>query len=667
MPSIDTAVATQAAMQTSDFPLPNGYYFGPRQGPKYSVSGEGGGEEPSWAEALGRWQQALGLPVTKKWNDGTTPKAAEFLQHEKHWRPTPVPGCGTIYGCIHRGEWDAVFAEGWRLPPGWDALPDLTTTDYPLPNGFYFGPQEGPDCSVSGADPSEKPAWRQALGRWQQALGLPVTQRWRDGNTQQAAVTLQLDKGWQPAAGLDYGCIGEREWNAVMKEHWLLPQGWTAEKVRVPLDAALLWAMVYHTGKPRQAEIIEQISPVMESTLAGEEYQINTFLRVAHFLAQICTESDELSTTVEYGDGTNLENRPNLGNIYAGDGPRYKGRGLIQLTGRANYAIYGPLVGANLVDHPDLAADPVLSLKIACEYWTRRNINALADGDDVRAVTKAVQGGSGGLAKRTAFLARAKTLLHQRGWDTQSLPVPVGSTPTPAEQLPLPTQCGVLPRPTEATRDNSSHYHNCMCLEDNPYPSPLLAGLTAQVWRERLANFHNGDPLPDPRTPTGDKAIDTLAFAAGQQNTTYAWGGNKRTDGPSSGTLDWDPPDGGAHVHQDQNRVGYDCGGLVRFAVAQGAGFDTGVPTDTIDTCPHFTHVSGGLVSSEAITHACPGDVFVWGAAVPFEGRGTYHTGIYVGNGWMINAPCSGNPVRVEPVVTQCTNRRATDVLRIPS
>lgn len=664
MPSTDTALTTQQSV----FPLPNGFYFGPRQGPRYCVSGEGGGEEPAWPEALGRWQNALGLPVTKKWNDGKTPKAAEFLQHQKNWPPTPVPGHGTIYGCIHKGEWDAVFTERWRLPAGWDAQPNLKPKDYPLPKGFYFGPQEGPHCSVSGADLQEKPSWRQALGRWQQALGLPKTERWRDGNTQQAAITLQLDKGWHPTPGLDYGCIGEREWDAVINEGWQLPQRWTSEKVRVPLDARLLWALVYHTGKPRQTEIIEQISPVLEPTLADKKHQIDTFLRVAHFLAQICTETDDLNTTVEYGTGANLENRPELGNTKPGDGKRYKGRGLIQLTGRANYTTYGPLVGANLLDNPDQAADPVLSIKIACEYWTRNNINALADRDDVRAVTKAVQGGDGGLAKRTAFLVRAKTLLHQRGWDARSAAVPVGSTLTPADQLPLPTKGGVIPRPTEATRDNSSHYHNCMCLESNPFPSPLLSGLSAQDWHERLANFRGGDPLPDPRIPTGDKAIDTLACAAGQQNTTYAWGGNKRTDSPSSGTLEWESdPEGGAHVHQDQNRVGYDCGGLVRFAVAQGAGFDTGVPTDTIDTCPHFVHVSGGLVSSEAVTHARPGDVFVWGAAVPFGGTSTYHTGIYVGNGWMINAPCSGKPVQVEPVVTQCTNRRATDVLRIPS
>ncbi len=655
-------------VECAAFPLPKGFYFGPRKGPRYCVSGEGSTELPAWPEALGRWQEALGLAVTKKWNDGKTPKAAEFLQHQKNWPPTLVPGYGTIYGCIHEGEWNAVFTEGWRLPPNWDAQPDPGPTDYPLPTGYYFGPQEGPNCSVSGADLNEDPKWRAALGRWQEALKLPASRLWRDGNTQQAAITLQLDKRWNPPAGIDYGCIGEREWNAVMTEGWRLPDGWTSKDVRVPLDAGLLWALVPACPQSDQSEIIAKIGPLLEPTLA--DYKINTFLRVAHFLAQICTETDSLKTTVEYGTDEyfrkHLEHNPGLGNTKDGDGPLFKGRGLIMLTGRANYTTYGGLVGANLVDNPDLAADPVLSIKIACEYWKAKKINAIADRDDVEAVTKAVQGGSGNLDARKKFLARAKTLLHQRGWDLRSAAIPAQAVLTPADQLPLPTPGGVIPHPTEATRDNSSHRHNCMCLEPNPYPSPLLAGLNAEDWRSRLANFQGCDPLPDPRKPTGNKAIDTIAFAAGQQNTTYAWGGNQRIDSPSAGTLNWeDNPEGGAHFHQDQNRVGYDCGGLVRFAVYQGAGFDTGVPTDAIDRNPNFDHVSGGLISSEAITHAKPGDVFVWGSAAAFQGIGTTHTGIYVGNGWMINAPCSGTPVRVEPVVTQCINRPATDVLRI--
>ena len=66
---------------------------------------------------LGRWQEALGLPVTKKWNDGLTPKAAGTLQHQKGWQENPIFG----YGGVYEAEWDEVIRHGWRLPEGWDA------------------------------------------------------------------------------------------------------------------------------------------------------------------------------------------------------------------------------------------------------------------------------------------------------------------------------------------------------------------------------------------------------------------------------------------------------------------------------------------------------------------------------------------------------------------
>ena len=63
---------------------------------------------------------------------------------------------------------------------------------------------------------------------------------------------------------------------------------------------------------------------------------------------------------------------------------------MLQLTGRANYADYGKALGVDLVNNPTLAAQPALSLKIACEYWKRRNINADCDRDDAQAVTRQV-------------------------------------------------------------------------------------------------------------------------------------------------------------------------------------------------------------------------------------------------------------------------------------
>src|SRR6476646_9599836 len=69
-------------------------------------------------------------------------------------------------------------------------------------------------------------------------------------------------------------------------------------------------------------------------------------------------------------------------------GRRCKGRGLLQLTGLANYAEYGKALGVDLENNPAMAAEPALSLKIACEYWKRRKLNPDCDRDDIRATTR---------------------------------------------------------------------------------------------------------------------------------------------------------------------------------------------------------------------------------------------------------------------------------------
>lgn len=236
-------------------------------------------------------------------------------------------------------------------------------------------------------------------------------------------------------------------------------------------------------------------------------------------------------------------------------------------------------------------------------------------------------------------------------------PPPMSKT-TPGDQLPLTPKDGQLASPTEGTAERHDHRElgGSGYLSDNPHPSPLLAGLSADQWRQRLAHYNPGDPLPDPRTPTGDKAIDSLANAAGQQNATYAWGGNRSLTGPSKGHGD----DGGdATKMDDLHRVGYDCGGLVRYSVQQGAGFDVGMGTGAIDSNSRFAHPKDLMqVPSAGVGgKAQPGDVLVFT-------KGTGHTGIYIGNGFMINAPDSGNPVRVDLVGP---GRGPTDILRIPS
>ena len=158
-----------------------------------------------------------------------------------------------------------------------------------------------------------------------------------------------------------------------------------------------------------QEIILAEICPIYMETL--REFEIGTSLRIAHFTAQIAHESDGFCTTMEYASGAAYEGNRRLGNTAPGDGRRFKGRGLIQLTGRYNYARAGDDLGLDLLGDPDLAAQPVLSLRIACLYWRWRDLNRWADVDNLRAVTRKINGGYNGLADRQRYLNKAKEWL----------------------------------------------------------------------------------------------------------------------------------------------------------------------------------------------------------------------------------------------------------------
>lgn len=170
-------------------------------------------------------------------------------------------------------------------------------------------------------------------------------------------------------------------------------------------------------------EILKQIAPSANDKIIADleiyfnkyfdKYGINTKLRICHFLAQAAHETDGFRTLEEYASGVAYEGRRDLGNNTKGDGRKYKGRGIFQLTGRSNYITYGNKLGYDLVNNPELAKSPEVSALVALEYWNSKKLSDFADQDDVATITKRINGGFNGFDDRKAYLAKCKKIVPE--------------------------------------------------------------------------------------------------------------------------------------------------------------------------------------------------------------------------------------------------------------
>ena len=174
------------------------------------------------------------------------------------------------------------------------------------------------------------------------------------------------------------------------------------------------------------------------------QYGINTKLRICHFLAQVLHESGHLkykSENLNYSAKTLRSvfgkyfktdeianqyarkpekianrvyaNRMGNGDEVSGDGWKFRGRGLIQLTGYNNYKACGQDLGLDLVNNPDLiTSDPEICVKTACWFWQKNKLNELADKDDINSITKRINGGLNGINDRCKILSLAKNTIN---------------------------------------------------------------------------------------------------------------------------------------------------------------------------------------------------------------------------------------------------------------
>lgn len=149
------------------------------------------------------------------------------------------------------------------------------------------------------------------------------------------------------------------------------------------------------------------------------KYQINTPLRIAHFMAQIEHESGGFKYLKELGSHNYLDKydtgslAKSLGNTPEDDddGQKYRGRGYIQITGKFNYTQLSKATGIDFVNKPELLEQEANAIVSALWFWNKRRLNIFADKDDVRSITKRINGGFNGLTDRIKKLNKWKKTL----------------------------------------------------------------------------------------------------------------------------------------------------------------------------------------------------------------------------------------------------------------
>lgn len=164
---------------------------------------------------------------------------------------------------------------------------------------------------------------------------------------------------------------------------------------------------------PNAGSVAGVFVPVLNAAMV--HYQIIGPKRVAAFIAQIGHESGQLKYVKEIWGPTaaqvKYEGRKDLGNTVAGDGSKYRGRGLIQITGRANYMACGEGLGLDLIKQPELLEKPQHACMSAAWFWATKGLSTLADAGQFDKITQRINGGQNGAADRQALYARALKVL----------------------------------------------------------------------------------------------------------------------------------------------------------------------------------------------------------------------------------------------------------------
>lgn len=164
------------------------------------------------------------------------------------------------------------------------------------------------------------------------------------------------------------------------------------------------------TGSQKRTEVF-----IVHLNEAMNAYSINTKLRIAAFLGQTKQESGSFQFTQEIASGKAYEGRKDLGNVEVGDGIKFKGRGLLQITGRSNYSACSLAMfdDYRLLASPELLATPHFACMSAGWFWRSRGLNELADSRNYEMITRKINGGLNGYLSRLQYYDEALKLLGE--------------------------------------------------------------------------------------------------------------------------------------------------------------------------------------------------------------------------------------------------------------
>jgi predicted chitinase len=259
----------------------------------------------------------------------------------------------------------------------------------------------------------DDPKTKAAIKQFQAAAGLEETGQ-LDMDTLMAVLESRLNNDRRARSGSSSGSVHGTQ-RPAGSQGADIPAGdpqrtkpvdtsnWKAGKGDVTPDQ--LQQIVPGLSAQRAAEVAPHLNRAMA------EAGIDNPQRKAAFIAQLAHESGGFKYMEEIASGRQYEGRRDLGNTQPGDGERFKGRGFIQVTGRANYAAASKALGEDFVNHPERAGTLENAARMAAWYWNSRGLNAKADRGDFDGITKSINGGFNGKADRDRYYHRALEVL----------------------------------------------------------------------------------------------------------------------------------------------------------------------------------------------------------------------------------------------------------------